>query len=90
MYLQTIRIPSAAKQAAEEIDPEGDGGFNPRITPAESTRALAPEGFSPSDSPRIPLFFLACSAAFCFAVQLRASERFFTSRLARRSIVFSF
>jgi hypothetical protein len=24
----------------EMLDPEGDGGFNPRITPAESMRAL--------------------------------------------------
>jgi hypothetical protein len=36
------------------------------------------------------MFSAAFSAAFCFAVKFRASERFFTSRLARRSIVFSF
>jgi excinuclease ABC subunit C len=30
--------------AAEEHDPEGGGGFNPRIQPTQSTRALAPEG----------------------------------------------
>ena len=38
----------ATAQAAEKFDPEGGGGFNPRIVPTESTRALAPEGrFSP-------------------------------------------
>ena len=37
-----------ALQAAEKLDPEGGGGFNPRIKPTGSTRALAPEGrFSP-------------------------------------------
>jgi nifR3 family TIM-barrel protein len=30
-------------QAAEKLDSEGAGGFNPRIKPEESTRALAPE-----------------------------------------------
>jgi hypothetical protein len=36
-----------ASPAAEKLDPEGGGGFNPRIKPAESTTALAPEaGFS--------------------------------------------
>jgi excinuclease ABC subunit C len=34
----------ATQDAAEEHDPEGGGGFNPRIKPTESTRALAPEG----------------------------------------------
>ncbi len=37
---------------AEELDPEGDGGFNPRIKPTEPTRALAPEGIS---SPAAPM-----------------------------------
>jgi len=32
-----------APQAAEQINPEGGGGFNPRIKPTESTRALVPE-----------------------------------------------
>ena len=32
-----------SKQAQEKLDSEGGGGFNPRILPAESTRALAPE-----------------------------------------------
>jgi excinuclease ABC subunit C len=35
---------TATQDAAEEHDPEGGGGFNPRIKPTESTRALAPEG----------------------------------------------
>jgi uncharacterized protein YyaL (SSP411 family) len=32
-----------SKQAQEKLDSEGGGGFNPRILPAESTWALAPE-----------------------------------------------
>jgi segregation and condensation protein A len=32
-----------ASQPAEELDPEGGGGFNPRIKPTELARALAPE-----------------------------------------------
>jgi DNA repair protein RecN (Recombination protein N) len=32
-----------AVYSAEKIDPEGGGGFNPRIKPTGSTRALAPE-----------------------------------------------
>ena len=37
-------FPAGSIQAAEEVDPEGGGGFNPRIKPTESSRALAPEG----------------------------------------------
>jgi putative ATPase len=33
----------ALEPAAEKLDSEGGGGFNPRIMPAESTPALAPE-----------------------------------------------
>jgi putative ATPase len=33
----------ALEPAAKELNPEGGGGFNPRISPTESTRALAPE-----------------------------------------------
>jgi putative ATPase len=47
----------AQEPAAEEFDPEGGGGFNPRIMPTESTRALAPEGSlaeTSSDIPPIP------------------------------------
>ena len=32
------------RQAAEKLDPEGGGGFNPRVKPTESMWALAPEG----------------------------------------------
>jgi nicotinate-nucleotide adenylyltransferase len=39
-----------ALQAAEKLKAEGGGGFNPRINPAESARALAPEVRSSSDS----------------------------------------
>ncbi|MGA3080613.1 MAG: ABC-F family ATP-binding cassette domain-containing protein, partial [Terracidiphilus sp.] len=34
--------PSPAEQAAEELHPEGGGGFNPRVGPTDGTRALAP------------------------------------------------
>ena len=34
--------------AAEKLDPEGGGGFNPRITPTKSKWALAPETRPPS------------------------------------------
>ena len=43
-------------QAAENRDTEGDGGFTPRVKPAESTGALAPEGRFSSISPEIPPF----------------------------------
>jgi 16S rRNA (guanine527-N7)-methyltransferase len=36
----------AAKQTADRLDPEGGGGFNPRMTPAETVGALAPAGCS--------------------------------------------
>ncbi len=51
-----------ALQAAEKLDSEGGGGFNPRIKPTESTRALAPEGRFPLISPEIPSFSAACLA----------------------------
>ncbi len=35
--------PSPAEQTTERFNPEGGGGSNPRIRPAESARALAPE-----------------------------------------------
>ncbi len=44
------KISSGAKQAAEKLDSEGDGGFNPRIKPTESLRALAPEESSPENA----------------------------------------
>jgi hypothetical protein len=52
-----------ALQAVEEFDTEGGGGFNPRITPAESTPALAAEGLFASISPEIQSFLAACLAA---------------------------
>jgi 23S rRNA (cytidine1920-2'-O)/16S rRNA (cytidine1409-2'-O)-methyltransferase len=41
---------SLAIKAERILDSEEGGGFNPRITPAESMRALAPEGSFPSAS----------------------------------------
>ncbi|MGA2807283.1 MAG: alpha-glucuronidase family glycosyl hydrolase [Terracidiphilus sp.] len=40
---QTTQNEAGASRAAENSSPEGGGGFNPRIKPEESTRALAPE-----------------------------------------------
>ena len=37
------RLAEMAQKAEEHLDPEGGGGFDPRITPTESIRALAPE-----------------------------------------------
>ena len=51
-----------ASQAAEIRDAEGDGGFNPRARPTESTLALAAEGRFPPVSPEIPSFSAAASA----------------------------
>ena len=60
-----------ALQAAEKLVAEGDGGFNPRIKPTESTRAgrggfqpthLSPEGRLPPISPEIPSFSAASLA----------------------------
>jgi phosphatidylglycerophosphatase A len=45
-----------AAHPAEQRSPEGGGGFNPRISPTESTRALAPEQRSqqvPADAPTV-------------------------------------
>ncbi|MGA3371667.1 MAG: segregation/condensation protein A [Terracidiphilus sp.] len=38
-----------AEEATEESNPEGGGGFNPRIEPVESTLALAPERVEASE-----------------------------------------
>jgi len=51
-----------ALQAAEKLVAEGGGGFNPRIKPTESTRALAPEERLPPISPEIPSFSAASLA----------------------------
>ena len=45
--------------AQKILDPEGGGGFNPRITPAKSKWALAPEECFPGFSPGALLFFVA-------------------------------
>jgi ribosomal-protein-alanine N-acetyltransferase len=39
-----LEYPFGAVQAAEKLNTEGDGGFNPRVRPIESTPALAAEG----------------------------------------------
>jgi tRNA (guanine37-N1)-methyltransferase len=51
-----------ALQIAEKLVTEGGGGFNPRIKPTESMRALAPEGRLPPISPEIPSFSAASLA----------------------------
>jgi len=53
---------SWALQAAEKLDPEGGGGFNPRIKPTGSMRALAPEGRFSTISHEIPSFSAASLA----------------------------
>jgi electron transfer flavoprotein alpha subunit len=40
--------PAASSKAVEKLNPEGGGGFNPRIKPIASTRALAPERPAPT------------------------------------------
>jgi tRNA (guanine37-N1)-methyltransferase len=42
--LASLGVAPKANRAAGESEPEGGGGFNPRKTPTEQTRALAPEG----------------------------------------------
>jgi 16S rRNA (cytosine967-C5)-methyltransferase len=49
MVNAVLRKLAKAEQAAEELDPEGGGGFNPRMNPTKSMRALAPEGRSSED-----------------------------------------
>jgi 23S rRNA pseudouridine1911/1915/1917 synthase len=44
-----------AKQVSKNVDPEGGGGFNPRIKQRESARALAPEASLTPSSPELPL-----------------------------------
>ncbi len=63
----------AALQAAEKLNSEGGGGFNPRIKPAESPQALATEGRFPPISPLIPSFSAACLAAESVAAAHPAS-----------------
>jgi release factor glutamine methyltransferase len=54
--------PSGAEQAAEKLDLEGGGGFNPRIKPIKSMRALAPEERILPISPENLPFSAACKA----------------------------
>jgi hypothetical protein len=51
-----------AKQAAEKLNSEGDGGFNPRVKPLESVVALATEGRFSHILPGIRGFSAACKA----------------------------
>jgi lipid-A-disaccharide synthase len=46
-----LLIAHGIEPAAERFGLEGGGGFNPRINPAKSTWALAPEGLFPPSSP---------------------------------------
>jgi len=43
-----------SQQAADQIETEGGGGFNPRIEPSQSAGALAPEGTTSESSPSDP------------------------------------
>jgi hypothetical protein len=58
--LQPCRLPRQkrawALQAAEKLDTEGGGGFNPRISPPESTPALAAEERLPPIRPKSQVF----------------------------------
>jgi tRNA (guanine37-N1)-methyltransferase len=63
-----------SQQAADQIETEGGGGFNPRIEPAQSTRALAPEGTPAESSP---------SAATTRVILLSAQGPAFTQAMAR-------
>jgi epoxyqueuosine reductase len=56
------RLREWASQVAKELDSEGGGGFNPRITHEESTPALAAEGHFPPTSPEVPRSSAASSA----------------------------
>jgi tRNA (guanine37-N1)-methyltransferase len=48
-------------EVAEKCDAEGGGGFNPRIKPTESMRALAPEACPAPIAPAIQSFSATCS-----------------------------
>jgi tRNA (guanine37-N1)-methyltransferase len=70
----------AAQLTAEKLDPEGGGGFNPRIEPEESTWALAPEGIpdQSSPAPRARVILLSAQGrpfTQAMARELAASER---------------
>ncbi len=61
------KLTSRALQAAEKLNSEGGGGFNPRIKPTEPTRASALEECFPPISPETPSFSASCNARFDFA-----------------------
>jgi hypothetical protein len=54
--LAEVRRERGAPQAAEKLDAEGGGGFNPRVKPTELVSALAAEGSFASPTPN-PEFF---------------------------------
>jgi 23S rRNA pseudouridine2605 synthase len=68
------KIEIAVERAAEKLDSEGGGGFNPRIKPTESTRALAPEGRSSPISPETQSFSAASKAEFEAEGEAAAAE----------------
>jgi tRNA-dihydrouridine synthase B len=49
-FIRHASLFTTASQSAEKHDPEGGGGFNPRIKPKELTRALSPEDGSSVES----------------------------------------
>jgi hypothetical protein len=63
-YLSTPREVSQGtpNQVAGELEPEGGGGFNPRIKPSKSARALAPEKRFSEISPEVLSFSATCLA----------------------------
>jgi 2-oxoglutarate dehydrogenase E2 component (dihydrolipoamide succinyltransferase) len=68
----SAETPSAT--SAEKLNSEGGGGFNPRIVPAESAGALAPEIDSPASPP----------AAHAVAAQSDSAKPLRSSPLVRR------
>ncbi len=56
LFLMDVCRSCLAKQAAEKLDAEGGGGFNPRIKPIESMAALAVEEQNLQIVPEIALF----------------------------------
>ena len=58
----TDQVESRALQAAKKLHAEGDGGFNPRVKPIESTLALATEGRFSGISPESQPFSAASLA----------------------------
>jgi len=61
-HFSRINERPVAKHAAEKLDPEGGGGFNPRITPIKSTGAFRPGGAFSANYAEFLGFSAACSA----------------------------